>query len=175
MQGIHLKISARAWARVTPRVWVAAVALGLIVLAGSMAIAAKGTAASPNSDEAKIRAVLDSQVDAWNRGDVDAFMNGYWKSEALEFVGAGGITHGYDGVLAQYKKGYPDKSAMGKLSFSDLEIHVECATSAYAVGKFQLVREKDAPFGFFTLNFRKFADGWKIVVDHTTEGTVAKP
>jgi ketosteroid isomerase-like protein len=147
----------------------------LMVIACCVAMAARNASGATNTDEAKIRAVLDTQVDAWNRGDVDTFMAGYWKSDQLEFVGASGVTRGYDSVLDRYKKGYPDKTAMGKLSFADLEIHVECANSAYVVGKFQLVREKDSPYGYFTLNFRKFADRWKIIVDHTTAAPAKTP
>lgn len=140
----------------------------LLFVAWGSLFAARTTAGARSADEARIEQVLDTQVDAWNRGDVDAFMSGYWNSESLAFVGAGGVTRGFQGVLERYKKNYPNRAAMGKLSFSELEIHVECSDSAYAVGKFQLVREKDSPTGYFTLNFRKFADGWKIVVDHTT-------
>jgi ketosteroid isomerase-like protein len=140
----------------------------LLVIALGFVFAARSTAGAMSADEARIHQVLDTQVDAWNRGDVDAFMSGYWKSESLEFVGAGGVTRGYQEVLERYKKAYPDRAAMGKLSLSDLEIHGECPDSAYVVGKFQLVRAKDSPTGYFTLDFRKFADGWKIVVDHTT-------
>ncbi len=152
-----------------------AICAAVLVIACCVGMAERNAAGATSADEAKIRASLDAQVEAWNRGDLDAFMSGYWKSESLEFVGAGGVTRGYQGVLDGYKKNYPDRSVMGRLSFSDLEIHVECAESAYAVGKFQLVREKDAPYGYFTLNFRKFADGWKIVVDHTTSAETKKP
>ncbi|MGA8035220.1 MAG: nuclear transport factor 2 family protein [Candidatus Acidiferrales bacterium] len=126
------------------------------------------------SDEARVRKVLDDQVAAWNRGDIETFMTGYWKSDQVQFVGGNGITRGYSAVLARYKKNYPTQAQMGTLTFSDLEIHQECADSAYAIGQFHLELPPDNPSGFFTLNFKKFANGWKIVVDHTSP-TPKKP
>jgi ketosteroid isomerase-like protein len=120
------------------------------------------------ADEAAVRKVLEEQQAAWNRGDIDAFMAGYWNSEQVQFVSGNGITRGYAGVLARYKKSYPTAAAMGKLTFTGLEIHVECADSAYVIGQFHLELPPDNPSGYFTLNFKKFADGWKITVDHTS-------
>jgi len=124
--------------------------------------------ADDESAETQIRAVLDMQSAAWNRGDIDAFMEGYWKSPEVEFVGANGITRGWQAVLDRYRRNYPDGKAMGKLSFSNLEVHVGCPDGAFAIGNFQLEREMDRPSGVFTLNFRKFKEGWRIVADHTT-------
>lgn len=121
-----------------------------------------------SSDEAQIRAVLDMQTSAWNRGDIDAFMTSYWKSEQTEFLGANGIAHGWQAVLDRYHRSYPDRKTMGTVSFSDLEIHLTCADAAYVVGKFHLVRESDQPSGVFSLDFRRFTEGWRIVLDHTT-------
>lgn len=148
-------------------------AIGAVGATDALPHAAKGVA-DTTTEQAAIRSVLDMQVAAWNRGDIDAFMSGYWKSEELEFVSGSGVTRGWQGVLDRYKRNYGNRAAMGTLSFSDLEIHVECADRAYAVGKFQLVREKDSPYGYFTLNFRKFEDGWKIIIDHTTAAEVKK-
>jgi len=125
--------------------------------------------AQPRPDaEAEIRAVLSAQVEAWNRGDVAAFMQGYWKSDSTEFVSARGVTQGWQALFDRYRQVYPDQKAMGQLSFANLQIHAVCADAAYAVGEFRLVREKDQPAGVFTLYFRKFDMGWRIVVDHTT-------
>jgi ketosteroid isomerase-like protein len=118
--------------------------------------------------ETEIRQVLGTQVEAWNRGDVDEFMKAYWKSEETAFVGAKGEVKSWSSVMERYKRNYPDRKAMGKLSFANLEVHVICADAAYAIGEFHLEREPDNPAGMFTLNLRKFADGWKIVADHTT-------
>jgi ketosteroid isomerase-like protein len=124
--------------------------------------------AAESSDEPQIRTLLQTQTDAWNRGDIDAFMAGYWKSEETAFVGASGVTRGWQAVLDRYKKNYPDRKAMGRLTFSGLEVHVVCSDAAFAIGEFHLERENDQPSGIFTLNFRKFPEGWRIVADHTT-------
>jgi ketosteroid isomerase-like protein len=150
------------------RAWVCAaifVAVGAMCVGNSPLTAA---AAGHAADEAAIRKVLDDQVVAWNRGDVETFMTGYWNSDDVEFVSGSGVTRGYAGVLARYKRNYPTHEKMGKLTFTDLEIHVECPTSAYTVGQFHLEMPPDNPTGWFTLNFRKLDDGWKIVVDHTS-------
>ncbi|HME00020.1 MAG TPA: nuclear transport factor 2 family protein [Terriglobia bacterium] len=118
--------------------------------------------------ETAIRAVLDAQVADWNRGDVDSFMQSYWKSESTEFVGANGVVKGWQAVLDRYRKAYPDRQAMGTLTFSDLEFTVLCPTAALVTGHYHLQREKDQPTGVFTLVFRQFPEGWKIINDHTS-------
>jgi ketosteroid isomerase-like protein len=125
-------------------------------------------AAAADSGESELRSVLDGQTAEWNRGDVVAFMEGYRKSEDTEFVSASGITRGWQAVLDRYRKNYPDRKAMGHLSFSNLEIHMVCADAAFVIGQFQLERGKDRRAGVFTLNFRRFDEGWRIVADHTT-------
>jgi len=120
------------------------------------------------SSEKAICAVLDGQAAAWNRGDVDAFMTGYWKSPSTEFVGSNGVLRGWQAVLERYRKTYPDRRAMGTLTFSDIEINVLCPTAALVTGHYQLEREKDHPRGVFTLVFRKFSGGWRIINDHTS-------
>ena len=119
-------------------------------------------------EESQIRAVLDAQAAAWNRGDVDSFMTAYWKSDQTLFVGANGLARGYEAVLARYRKAYPNQRAMGHLMFSNVEVHVECADTATVIGQFHLQRENDNQAGVFTLNMRKFPEGWRIVLDHTT-------
>jgi len=114
-----------------------------------------------------IRAVMNKQAVDWNRGDIPAFMEGYWKSEQLTFVSSR-VTKGWQQTLDNYKKSYPDKSAMGTLTFSDLEITVVSKDAAVVLGSWSLKREKDNPGGKFTLIFRKFKEGWRIVHDHTS-------
>ncbi len=126
-------------------------------------------------DEEQIKAVLETQTQAWNRGDLTSFMAGYWKSDETAFVGASGITRGWQSVLERYQKAYPDRKAMGQLSFSDMEVHKFCADGAFVIGQFRLVRENDRPSGIFTLNFRKFPEGWRIVADHTTAFAAPAP
>ena len=131
--------------------------------------AASGPACSQAvSPEKAIRAVLDAQDAAWNRGDMDAFMTGYWKSDSTEFVGSNGVLHGWQTVLERYRKVYPDRSVRGTLTFSNIEINILCPTAALVTGHYALVREKDHPSGVFTLVFRKFHEGWRIINDHTS-------
>lgn len=120
------------------------------------------------SVESAIRTVLDEQAAAWNRGDVEGFMKGYWKSEKLTFVSSSGVTRGWQGVLERYRRGYPDKKAMGTLTFSGLEITVLSRDAAVVLGRWQLEREGSQPEGFFTLILRKFPEGWRIIQDHTS-------
>lgn len=117
---------------------------------------------------ADIRAVMDEQSSAWNRGDIDAFMKGYWNSEKLTFVSGDGVTHGWQPTLDRYKKSYDSRAKMGVLKFSDLEINVLSKDAATVLGSWALTRENDNPKGKFTLIFRKFKDGWRIVHDHTS-------
>ncbi|HEV2176997.1 MAG TPA: DUF4440 domain-containing protein [Terriglobia bacterium] len=137
--------------------------LGVATLA-----AARRNAAAPPGQDSQIRAVLDAQVAAWNRGDVNAFMQGYWKSEKTEFVGSQGVLRGWQAVLDRYRRQYPDRAAMGHLTFSDLEINVLAPDAALVLGQWQLERAKDRPGGVFTLVFRKFPEGWRIIHDHTS-------
>jgi len=143
----------------------AAVLLGAALSIGASS-ALSGSRGS--ASEGEIRTLLTMQTEAWNRGDIDGFMEGYWKSDQTEFVGAKGVSRGWQALLDRYRRDYPDQKTMGQLSFANLEIHVTCADGAYAIGEFHLQRENDQPAGVFTLYFRKFPEGWRIVVDHTT-------
>ena len=144
--------------------------LVVVALITCLAVLSRPSTVSPAdpSDESQIRAVLDMQTAAWNRGDIDTFMTGYWNSEQTEFLGANGVAHGWQAVLDRYHHSYPDRKTMGTLTFSDLEVHLTCTDAAYVVGKFHLARESDQPSGVFSLDFRKFPEGWRIVLDHTT-------
>lgn len=148
--------------------------LALIALLSLAVFSSRSAAAPPQSDDAAaILTLLTDQTAAWNRGDIEGFMNGYWNSNQTEFVSSEGVSRGWQALLERYRSSYPDRKAMGHLTFSDLEIRVECSTAAYAIGDYHLQRENDNPSGVFTLNFRKFPEGWRIVVDHTT--AFAKP
>jgi ketosteroid isomerase-like protein len=118
--------------------------------------------------ESDIRAVMNDQVAAWNRGDIEGFMRGYWNSDKLTFVSGANVTRGWQPTLDRYKKNYDSREKMGTLSFSDLEITVLSKDAAVVLGSWSLAREKDNPHGKFTLVFRKFKDGWRIVQDHTS-------
>lgn len=112
--------------------------------------------------------VLNQQNAAWNDGDIDAFMEGYWKSDQLRFGSGGTITYGWDATNERYKTRYTDRAAMGRLVFSDLDVHVYAEDAAIVHGRWALEREADKPSGLFTLVFRDFGDGWVIVSDTTT-------
>ena len=118
--------------------------------------------------EIEIRKVLDEQTAAWNRGDIDGFMAGYWKSEKMVFISGNNVARGWQAALDRYKKNYDSKAKMGVLSFSDLEMTVLSKDAAVVVGRFTLVREKDKPSGMFSLTFRRFKEGWRIIIDHTS-------
>jgi beta-aspartyl-peptidase (threonine type) len=125
-------------------------------------------AAEHEADQAAIQKVLNAQQAAWNRSDVDAFVVGYWQSPKLTFSGSSGVSRGWDGVLARYKKNYPDRAAMGVLDFSELEFRFLGPDAALVLGKWHLKREKGDVGGVFTLVWQRFPGGWKIIHDHTS-------
>jgi ketosteroid isomerase-like protein len=120
------------------------------------------------ADREAIGSVLSLQQTSWNRGDVDAFLVGYWRSPELTFSGSSGLARGWDGVLARYRKNYPDRAAMGQLDFSELEFRFLGPDAALVLGRWHLKREKDDIGGVFTLVWQRFPDGWKIIHDHTS-------
>ena len=119
-------------------------------------------------DKQAIVKVLSGQQTAWNNADIDAFMQGYWKSDSLLFVGKSGPVHGWQATLARYKKNYPGKEGMGVLSFDILKVELLDETNAFVLGAFHLKRQNDAPNGYFTLWFKKIDGAWVIVCDHTS-------
>jgi uncharacterized protein (TIGR02246 family) len=121
-----------------------------------------------DGDTKAINDVLSAQQAAWNRGDVDAFLVGYWRSPELTFSGSSGVSRGWDGVLARYRKSYPNHAAMGQLEFSDLEFRFLGPDAALVLGQWHLKRESGDIGGVFTLVWQKFPDGWKIIHDHTS-------
>lgn len=151
------------------------VVAALSVLASLRAVAAgfgPGVDAR-ESDRAAISKILKEQQSAWNRGDVDAFLEGYWHSPELTFSGSGGIARGWDAVWARYKKSYPDRAAMGQLDFSQLDFRFLGPDAALVLGRWHLVREKGAIGGVFSLVWQRFPEGWRIIHDHTS--AVAEP
>jgi ketosteroid isomerase-like protein len=119
-------------------------------------------------DRQAILKVMHNQELAWNLGDINSFMQGYWKSDSLLFVGKTAPAYGWQTTLNNYKKRYPDKAAMGQLKFTILQVKVLDATNAFLFGGWRLKRAKDAPGGYYTLWFRKIKGEWKIVCDHTS-------
>lgn len=135
-------------------------------------LAATNLLAQSNSPDEKakndIRRVMNDQTASWNRGDIEGFMRGYWNSPELKFVSGANVTKGWQPTLDRYKKSYDSRAKMGTLEFSDLEINILSKDAAVVLGNWKLQREADAPGGKFTLIFRKFKDGWRIVHDHTS-------
>ena len=142
------------------------VAVGVIFLAQA-ASSAQSNKSDPTS-AAAIRVVLDTQRDAWNRGDIEGYMDGYDRSPNTEFVGGDNISRGWQTVLERYKKNYNSREKMGTLTFSDLEITLLSKNAALVLGRWRLKRANDEPHGTFTLLFRKTKAGWKIVHDHSS-------
>lgn len=120
------------------------------------------------NDDAAIRTVMNEQVKAWNKGDIDTFMLTYWKSDSLLFVGSKGPSYGWETTLSNYKKRYPDTVAMGKLDFNILEVKLLSADYGFVLGKWHLTRTIGDIGGHFTLLFRKINGRWYIVADHTS-------
>jgi ketosteroid isomerase-like protein len=115
-----------------------------------------------------VQTVLDEQVKDWNEGNIEKFMRGYHRADTTRFASGGDISRGWQTVFERYKKKYPDRAAMGKLTFSDLETTVLSEDAALVFGRWRLERVKDEPSGLFTLLFRKTPEGWRIVHDHTS-------
>ena len=121
-----------------------------------------------NKDIQAIRKILADQTIQWNKGNIEAFMNGYWKSDSLLFVGKSGPKYGYREALANYKKGYPDTVAMGKLAFDILKIQSLSPDTYFVLGKWMLQRSIGNVSGYYTLLFRKINNKWVIAVDHSS-------
>lgn len=132
-------------------------------------LAAGFISAAPNEGPAtEIRAIMSAQVAAWNRGDIDGFMEGYACSPATEFVSGDKLTRGWQTVRDRYRKKYDSREKMGALTFSEIEITPLSRDSALVLGRWKLVRKSDKPHGIFTLLFRHTRAGWRIVHDHTS-------
>lgn len=135
----------------------------LVLFAANIAATAQNKQAKAQNE---IRAVLDQQVAAWNKGDVEAFMQGYWNSPDTTFSGKN-LTRGWQTVLDNYKKNYDTAEKRGVLSFSNLEINVLSKDAAFVIGEWAIKSETN-PKGRFTLVFRKLKDGWRIIHDQTS-------
>jgi ketosteroid isomerase-like protein len=143
------------------------VVLFTLIVAGLASSACTNTAGINE----EIRRVMSAQQEAWNRGDLEGFMDGYERAETTTFVSGDEITRGWQTVLDRYKRRYQSQAEMGTLTFSDLEIKPAGTDFAVADGRWQLQRENDAPHGRFTLLFRRTNGSWRIIHDTTTSGT----
>jgi ketosteroid isomerase-like protein len=147
------------------RLIVTALAAGLT--GGALSATAEISPGSP-TDDAEIRAVMSAQTTAWNRGDIDGFMNGYARSGAIEFISGDKLTRGWQTVRDRYKKKYDSSEKMGTLHFSELKITPLSADTALVIGRWRLDLKNDKPHGRFTLLFRRTPEGWRIVHDHSS-------
>ena len=125
-------------------------------------------AGAQSKNEKAIRTLLHTQTGAWNRGDLEGFMQTYWQSDSLLFIGKSGVTRGWQKTLDNYKRGYPDKAAMGTLSFDIIQVKKLSRKYYHVTGKWMLQRAADAPSGHYTLLLRKINGAWKIVSDHSS-------
>jgi ketosteroid isomerase-like protein len=119
-------------------------------------------------DELAIRHLLAEQTAAWNRGDLDGFMKGYWENDSLVFVGKSGVNYGWKTTLNNYRRGYPDTVAMGKLAFTILQVRKLSGEYYHVIGKWHLQRTIGNLEGSFTLLFRKIHGNWYVIIDHSS-------
>jgi ketosteroid isomerase-like protein len=119
---------------------------------------------------AAVKKVLAEQAAYWSEGNLEGYMQGYWKSDSLLFIGKSGLTYGWQQTLDNYKRSYPDVSAMGKLTFDLKEVRELSAENILVVGKWHLQREaaKGNLEGHFSVIFQRFANSWKIIADHSS-------
>jgi ketosteroid isomerase-like protein len=123
--------------------------------------------AEPAAEEAIIKVLREAEA-GWNAGDIPAYMNSYWQSPDLRFASGGTVSYGWQPVLDRYLKRYPDQKTMGQLVFADLDVRLTGPDHAVAFGSWRLLRSEDEPHGLFTLVFRHFDEGWRIIHDHTS-------
>ncbi len=159
---------------------VAVLILGLAVLlfpSGPVKVPPGANMSSPQDAEAEtaLSALLRSQAEAWNRGDIVGFMAGYWKSDKTTFAGSSGVSRGWQALLDRYRRNYPDRAAMGQLAFTELEVTPLAPDAALILGHWQLKRQNDQPDGVFTLVARRFPEGWRIIHDHTSANAAPAP
>jgi len=121
-----------------------------------------------NTDELAIRNILAQQTKEWNSGNIPAFMETYWKSDSLMFIGKNGVTFGWQKTMENYKKSYPDTSAMGKLNFELVEVKSLSPVYFFVIGKWYLTRSIGDIGGAFTLLVKKINNKWVIVTDHSS-------
>jgi len=133
-----------------------------------MAISVSAIPTDTVNPVAQIQSVLRAQQEAWNHGDIDGFMNGYARLPSTVFVSEDTIRRGWKTVRDRYRQKYSDRGKMGTLIFSEIEITLLSSDSAVVLGRWSLERAKDRPHGCFTLIFKRLAEGWRIVLDHTS-------
>lgn len=134
----------------------------------TLAIFYSTTLAAQSKDEKAILQMLEVQNNAWNRGDIAGFMKGYWENDSLMFVGKSGVTYGYKNTLENYKKGYPDTAAMGKLTTTNIKITRLSGKYYFIIGKWYLKRSIGDVSGHYNLLLKKIKGTWVVVADHSS-------
>lgn len=119
-------------------------------------------------DVQQILSILERQTTAWNNGDIEQFMVGYWENDSLMYIGKSGVTYGYQNTIQTYRKNYSDTAKMGKLKFTILHVNKISSQAYYVVGKWHLTRSIGDVGGHYTLLFRKIKGQWVIVADHSS-------
>ena len=142
------------------------IVLIVVLVAASLAVFAGKVL--KEKDKNAILDLFEKQVEAWNKGDLEMFMQTYWHSEELVFIGSRGPSYGWQATLDSYKRGYPDKQTMGHLEFKIMEIAKIDRNSVFAIGRFELTREIGDVAGYFTLVIQKKQGEWKIISDHSS-------
>ena len=127
-----------------------------------------GSLSAQSKNETAILKILAEQTAAWNRGDIKKFMTGYWENDSLMFIGKSGVTYGWTNTLNNYKKSYPDTTAMGKLSFNIISVKRLSKKYYHVVGKWFLKRSIGDLSGHYTLLFQKVNGNWVIIADHSS-------
>ncbi len=145
-----------------------AIPLFAVAVAGGGHTGAATQAKAGDSELSAVRTVIEAQADAWNRGDVAGYMDGYAKDDSTTFISGDRITKGWQPVLERYKASYNTREKMGTLAFSELEFTPLCGDYVKATGRWQLTTSTGTPHGRFTLLFRRTSAGWRIVHDHTS-------
>lgn len=140
----------------------------LLSVFAALALLAPAVLRASDDEAETIRSVLLAQAADWNRGDLRAFMQAYWKSDSLRFASGGTITHGWRTTLERYLARYPDRAAMGTLTFTLIDVNVVSRDAAVVFGQWELARAQDHPWGLFTLTLRKIDGAWVITADHTS-------
>jgi len=143
--------------------------LAALLTLSALRVRAAQMAAPYAASRRAIEQILREQQLAWNRGDIEKFVEGYWRSPELTFSGSSGVQRGWDAVLARYRRSYPDRAAMGQLDFADLEFRFLAPDAALVLGRWHLSRHPDNDAGgVFSLVLQKFPEGWRIIHDHTS-------
>ncbi len=140
----------------------------LVIIIALIAVSAVNPLRAQDPEVTRIKALMDTQIKAWNAGNLEGFMETYWKSDCLLFIGKKGLTYGWQATLDNYRKAYPGKEGMGTLSFQLLEFKELAAGTYFVIGKWNLERTIGNLSGQFSILLRKINGEWKIVADHSS-------